>query len=402
MRGVAALLVLAGHVLFFGHPHGGFFATLGLWTAPFGVVVFFVISGFLIYRPFIAARGTSRNVGSIVPSYLLRRATRILPAYWLALTVLAIWPGLTGVFSGHWWVDYGLLQIYTPSWQVTGMGTAWTLCVEVTFYLSLPFVALFLQDRGIGCGRDPARELRWEFGVLAVLAASSLLWRSAVGSHPGTAYLIPTLPGTFSWFCMGMFLAALQIAPSITLQRVRSTLSRPELCWPVAVLVFAVLVAQPIRDSSLPAGLKIALESNGLVVAALLLMGPAVLADAKRLVHRLLANEVAIFLGTVSYGIYLWHFPVVNWLATSPVVISSPAPELTLTIVAFPLAMRCGTASWYLIERPLMRRVRSVKGFTDIKEGRVDIPPEVDASRAQPADDRVVAGEAAPAPTTAT
>src|ERR1044072_8802945 len=63
MRGVAALTVLVGHVLYFGR-QAGFLHTVGAWAGPSGVVVFFLISGFLLYRPFIAARGGGRTAGS--------------------------------------------------------------------------------------------------------------------------------------------------------------------------------------------------------------------------------------------------------------------------------------------------------------------------------------------------
>jgi peptidoglycan/LPS O-acetylase OafA/YrhL len=72
------------------------------------VGVFFALSGFLLYRPYLAARLAGRPQPS-TRSFLRRRWLRILPAYWVALTVLAIWPGLPGVFTGDWWRYYGLL-----------------------------------------------------------------------------------------------------------------------------------------------------------------------------------------------------------------------------------------------------------------------------------------------------
>ena len=70
-------------------------------------ILFFAISGFLLYRPWVAApRPAPRR-------YARRRALRILPAYWLALTLLAIFPGIVGVFTGDWWRYYLFLQLYS-------------------------------------------------------------------------------------------------------------------------------------------------------------------------------------------------------------------------------------------------------------------------------------------------
>ena len=84
-----------------------------------GPIVFFAISGFLLYRPWVAARAA----GAPAPAagrYARRRALRILPAYWVALTVLAVFPGITGVFTGDWWRYYLFLQAYDA--RTLGLG----------------------------------------------------------------------------------------------------------------------------------------------------------------------------------------------------------------------------------------------------------------------------------------
>src|SRR3954453_13942377 len=104
LRAVAALSVLVTHTAFLSGFNGH--GLLGGITARLdvGVALFFVISGFLLYRPFVAARMGGRG-GPRAGLYFRRRALRILPAYWLALTVLGLlWPKLDQVDSGHWWV----------------------------------------------------------------------------------------------------------------------------------------------------------------------------------------------------------------------------------------------------------------------------------------------------------
>src|SRR3954468_20104855 len=93
LRAFAAIAVVITHTGFLStfNAHG----LAGEVTARLdvGVTLFFIISGFLLYRPFVAARLEHRPAPRI-PVYARRRVLRIVPAYWLALTVLAIWPGL--------------------------------------------------------------------------------------------------------------------------------------------------------------------------------------------------------------------------------------------------------------------------------------------------------------------
>ena len=84
-----------------------------LWhNLDLGFPVFFVISGFLLYRPFLAVAVVGAPPTNTW-SYAWRRALRIIPAYWVALTVLAAYAHLHGVFTGDWWRYYFFLQIYS-------------------------------------------------------------------------------------------------------------------------------------------------------------------------------------------------------------------------------------------------------------------------------------------------
>jgi peptidoglycan/LPS O-acetylase OafA/YrhL len=368
MRGVAALTVLAGHLLYFSHPLGGSLQILGGWLGRFGVVVFFGISGFLIYRPFIAARHTHRSVAYMTPSYLWRRAVRILPAYWVALTLLAIWPGVPGVFSANWWVYYDLLQVYQLQWSVEGLQTAWTLCVEVTFYLALPFLAALLASRGAGSGRPAA--LRWEIAFLVPLAAMSIAVYGLTRADPSNVFLAGTLVGTFSWFVWGMLLAVIQVEHPDATSSLARFLGRPEVCWPLGIAVFALMPLKVLPKLGLGLGLYEAGQVFLLGLAATLLLAPAMLADGKRVVRTVMANRAIVYAGTISYGIYLYHYPVMRWFLEADFVIDKPHPLLIASALALAACIALGSASWYLVERPLMRRARSVKALVAARPGR--------------------------------
>ena len=134
------------------------------------MAVFFVISGFLLYRPLVAARmaGAPRVR---IRDYARRRALRIIPAYWVALTVLAIYPGLPGMFGPDTWVYYGFGQDYRVSTVTQGIGPAWSLGCEVIFYALLPFLSIALA---LCASRVSQRHWWWvELAALAVLALAS-------------------------------------------------------------------------------------------------------------------------------------------------------------------------------------------------------------------------------------
>ena len=100
--------------------------------------------------------------------YARRRALRILPGYWVALTLLAIFPGVVGVFTGDWWRYYGYLMLYFERTRNGGIQVAWTLCVEVTFYIALPVWAALLRSAASASVRR-SRFLQTELGPLVLV-----------------------------------------------------------------------------------------------------------------------------------------------------------------------------------------------------------------------------------------
>jgi len=148
LRAIAAVLVVMVHTAF----ASGFTVRSrdGIYTArlEIGVAVFFLISGFLLYRPFAAshiAGGESPSVGK----FWVRRFLRIMPAYWLVFVVTSYWMRVNTIRPGwHSLIAYlGLAQIYIPSQTLTGVTQAWSLCTEIAFYLFLPLYATFIVAR---------------------------------------------------------------------------------------------------------------------------------------------------------------------------------------------------------------------------------------------------------------
>jgi peptidoglycan/LPS O-acetylase OafA/YrhL len=356
VRAVAALCVLVTHTAFLSGANA--FGVYGQYTARLdvGVTIFFVISGFLLYRPFVAARIDGRP-GPRVRDYARRRALRIFPAFWLALTVLAIWPGLAGMWSDHSWVYYALLQNYSRNWIIGGIGVTWSLSIELAFYIALPL--LVVASRRLFPGATRRERVRTEAVLLVVLAIASVVLRG-VTTETRVSW---TLAGTFAWFALGMLLAlasaALEGRPEPA--AVRLIRRRPSLAWLAALVPFWIVSTQ----LGLSHGLSLPTMTTGQNIGQHLLYGavafffvlPAVFGhDGGGLPRAILRNRALAWLGLVSYGIFLWHQPlaVQVWKADNYGVLPQ-ARMLFITTATFLIALACATVSYYGLERPLLR-----------------------------------------------
>ena len=152
LRALAAIAVLLTHAaIYSGLAAAGGDTGRVAQRLEVGVAVFFVISGFVLYRPFLLARLDARELPR-VGRYAGRRALRIVPAYWLALTVAAIALSLPGVFSLSGIVTYyGFGQIYATD-TFTGRARAGLDAVRGGHLLRLP-AAVGVADAALRAGR---------------------------------------------------------------------------------------------------------------------------------------------------------------------------------------------------------------------------------------------------------
>ncbi len=333
------------------------------WFGPFflrgnvGVTIFFVISGFLLYRPWAAASVNAEPAPELGP-YLRNRALRIVPAYWVALTVLALWPGLPGMSLGGAWRYYGFMQLYSSDTVLQGIAPAWTLCVEVSYYLTLPLVALALKRCSLG--RQAV--------VLLLMAGLSAAFRTTILLTTDVPNVAATLPGLIGWFCVGMLLALVAVArPSGSPPRWRTVVQRrPERCWVAALILYLVVV----YGSGLPPAPRfpppdataatVAWEYFAYALVAGLVALPAVVgADGTRLVGRILRGRLFASLGLISYGVFLWHDPLIYELDAAGAQSWIPgAPFIGMTLATMIVATILGAASYVLVERPALRLKR--------------------------------------------
>ena len=335
LRGLAALGVLTLHVWMFtvagGHERREA-VSLVIGELRLGVVLFFVLSGFLLAGPWVASALDERPAPRL-GRFAVRRAARIAPGYWVAM-LGSFWL-LSG--TGH---DYEVSAGQLPLFAAFGqnyVGAAagkldppmWSLVVEVSFYAVLPLAGWLLARaarRGwmvVACGGLVTVGLGWS------AAGAALSW-------PDTA--MSTLPTFLPVFACGMAAAALahRRAPS-------------RAAWWALLLAGAAMIAADawwhhqgtgvtghvVRD--LPAAVGFAA-----VVAAVAARPPAALACAPMR-----------GLGTISYGLYLWHLPVLLWLRFEGLLPRTGFLGPWIEVAA--LSVLVAIASWVLVERPVIQ-----------------------------------------------
>lgn len=367
VRGIAAISVVIVHSWLFAGRFGDGtdLANRLVVRLDSMVAIFFLLSAFLLYRPMVAYRGG----GPAAPrarDFARRRFLRIYPAYWAALTVLAILPGLAGVFSDKWWVFYSLTEYLHPVTSTAacegqgfrcGLLQSWTLTVELTFYAILPLFAALTAY--LARGREMRSWLRAELLLIALLAAASLTLNVLPISLREQTWFAYSFAAHFDWLGLGLALAILSAAygrREAALPRpLRFLAAHPGICWAGALALYFVTVAafKPIpftvADFTNREFLAIHLLQCG--VAALLVI-PVVFGDPNAgIPRRILANRYLLWLGLISYGFYLWQVTIGIELGFGGGNGSFATVLLGTVVIAIPLA----TASYYLIERPLMR-----------------------------------------------
>jgi peptidoglycan/LPS O-acetylase OafA/YrhL len=305
IRAVAALLVMATHAAYTTGNYTHDYIGLMYSRMEIGVPIFFVLSGFLLFAPWVKANATDGPSPSL-RRYTWHRVRRIMPAYIVTVLIAyAVYHFRTaGPNPGHTWMgllrNLTLTQPYTDNYLFSylhqGLTQMWSLAVEVAFYVVLPLLAYLLFV--VLCRRQ-WRPIRLMAGLLC-LAALTPIWIVIVHTTdflPDGAKL--WLPTYLAWFIGGMMLAALQA------MGVRAYAMA---CLPVAVVCY-LIVSTPIAGAptTSPAGLGEALAKAGFyAVIAALAVAPLALSD-RGWYARFLASRPMVFLGEISYEIFLIH-----------------------------------------------------------------------------------------------
>lgn len=365
LRAAAALAVLAGHAYALGGRaipvKAQYWFDVPLITLTTGVWLFFGISGFVIGRPFVDRLLTGRPLPPLVP-YALRRALRIFPLYWVALTAVIVVAGAAGTAGWQFPFHYLLLNNLIPGREEALFSVAWTLTLEVLFYIALPLVALAVRRlcRELSAERLAALVLVSWAASVAFTALADLKGDDTVG-----LWLRGSLPAMWQMFCPGLLLA---IAPHLRRPAARRWLVELPARPAGRALIFATLLpaavlgaAAPLRWGVVPYQLLVDATrplfaiGYGLVIAAAIRAAPwgrnsrsSVSPEASWLLE----------LGLVSYGIYLLHAVVLVFLLAHLGLVPLKNTGLVafavhvafLAAITIPLAL----ASWRWLEQPLI------------------------------------------------
>jgi peptidoglycan/LPS O-acetylase OafA/YrhL len=351
LRGIAALLVFAIHVWIYQLPNtvelrrDSWEKTL-LFEGRVAFVMFFVLSGYLLYRAFARA-GLGRSAPVAIGSYLVRRAARIAPAYYLALIGTLVLLAAAGDVPGRRLVDAGevpmfflFAQNYSPDTLLKLNAATWTLTVEVVFYLLLPVIGL----AALRLGRSP----RGQVVILGGLVCAGLAWNfvdyltgwGPVASHTAMSFL--------PYFACGMLVAVL-----VELHRARgraplgNAASGALVAGAATVLVVNGLWHATGDHTSL--AMEVFADSAAAVAFAAVI---ASLVLGTGIGVRWMGSRPLAWMGEITYGFYLWHIPLLVLARGTGLL---PA-GIVLGLAVLPVAIAFGAASWYLVERPFMAR----------------------------------------------
>ncbi len=362
LRAVAALSVLTYHVAYFlvVVKHGWFDAEFGPVAGPalaslhVGLFVFFVLSGYLITAPFVRAFVAGQPLPS-VGGYVRKRLLRIVPAFWFVFTCVLLCWGRMGSSTAGIAAVYGFAQNYANPKISLVIGQAWTLDVEIAFYLLVPVATLVLAR---ACTRVGIRRRRHAlFLALAVAATASIFLRALAptGSGPAASAWLTSLPAMLFAFTPGIALATIETTrlPG----RLRAGGSR----LPALLLLAAgvtVLVAYAVRGQAVTPqfidaeGALLAGVGTGLLVAAVL-----VLQWSTERCWRLLDNRVMNWIGTRSYSLYLVHQPVIVAIVFNSALAGwwEGARFALFLPIALGISLLFAAITYRYVERPCLR-----------------------------------------------
>jgi peptidoglycan/LPS O-acetylase OafA/YrhL len=349
LRAAACLMV-------FGVHFGQITAQQGHW-GPFdlaralangntGVALFFALSGFLLSLPFWPTHQRPQNAPAAGPFYL-RRAARILPAYALCLAALV-------VANRHWQEADGALDILLHALMVFNFREAstlsinpvfWTLAVEVQFYLLLPL--LFAALRRLG------RPTAWVVLALLVVAAWALHALRLQAAGAPTAVITYSLGAHLPHFLLGVLTGGLFASHGGGTARGAG--------WRDGAVALVLLALAVILSTPLDEVLQVPAGRYNLPFVPALLCVLIFLVPSSRLGQALFDSTPMRLIGAVSYGVYLFHLPVLNVTARAMNRVGWPIGTHTLLYGAASLALTLvvATLSYRLIERPVMRAVRA-------------------------------------------
>lgn len=325
IRGVAVLLVILYHWL----PS---VKIIHNWNfGPNGVLIFFVLSGFLITRILLIEKDKQKGVTTIFKKFYYNRILRIFPIYYLLLFFLFALNFETVRKEILWHFFYGSNILYVLNQKYSnGLSHLWSLSVEEQFYIVWPFFVLLISKT----------KEKWFF-ILSIIIGiffNLLLTNSFVNG----SLLMPARVDAFGW---GGLLAYIHLRH----KDFNATLNKYLFILPFVVLLFIAM-------NLFSFGKYSTLSSSVFYIICFFFIGKGVV-GYKGVLGKFLINRPLIFIGKISYGIYLYH-NLMQWLVPYfAKMLGIPFPsqdkEFLRFIIYFVFTIIVSTLSWYIIEKPI-------------------------------------------------
>ena len=339
--GLRALAVFA--VLIY-HYQGGFLdlianaVPLGLY----GVRLFFVLSGFLITSILINANASAETgtpKAPIMRSFYGRRFLRILPAYYLLLLLMFI-GGDESFRQVMWWhaayLSNTVSAVYSEPFASGALidpatSHLWSLSVEAQFYLIWPFLMLFISKRSL-------------VALAIFLIALGPIARAVLfvfGYLHDPNYLVSTTDPLAAGALLAMWKAGW--IPWLSREMIAKLTF-------TAAAIFAACVAMSVQDLWYRPSVIFSPFAESFLFAWLLLV---ILEGKLQLFAKFLRTRWLIYIGKISYGVYLYHALVWNVVADH-IIDLSDSHRLAQGLIATIATILFATVSWQLIEKPLL------------------------------------------------
>ena len=334
-----------------------------------GVEVFFVLSGFLITSLLVVEWGRSSRIA--LGAFWARRARRLLPALFFLVTVIGIYQALAGpskavpalkgdgiatlLYFGNWHQIVTQSNYFAATGPVSPLQHTWSLAIEEQFYIFWPVLLFGVL---LVAGRVTGRRSPWALRTLLVFsvvgAVVSVIEMALLfdGGRGLNRVYYGTDTRAFSLLSGASFAIAVAVFRRRPVSLVRPELAqhaRRLLGGAALIALLGVLVMMRVADGSsawlYPFGFA------GLDLAVLVVIAAVVLYPAS-LVGRVFSVRYVRAIGIISYGIYLWHYPLFLWLDQDSTGLSGTA-LLTLRLAA---TLLISVVSFFVIEQPVRRR----------------------------------------------
>lgn len=359
LRGFAALVVVAVHgSSLTGYPWFGFHS--------YGPIALFVLSGYLLFQPWSRwLLGLAKRPS--VKQFALRRLWRIFPPYLVLLgLVTLVYPPSRPTGWDGWLRSITLTNIYDPGGLTRGLYHTWSLGTELSWYAALPIVALFVGAIVHKWGGSPT------FVVVAVALAAlvlSAVWRWVTAFHIDDIGMRMTFPHLFPAFAVCFFGGAL--IGHLRVVQVSGRRGRGVMDWSAGhpLLVVAIALVAGFTGASSLGGpwtfapttfVETTIRAASMTIMALTLVVGVASAPAGSLLSSAFGCRPMEAIGRWSYGIYLWHMPILLILHRELGVPAGPGGLVLWIGSIAAISIPFGAATYRFVEQPSI--ARSKKG----------------------------------------